>query len=192
MKQKSLLMAMQQHHFSSAVGPRWARRFSFCLLVLVLVLIPHRQSSGPGAGSFCTAFNVPARHHRVVVTRPHKVSNSEAHSHVRTSRRTVRHNDYPVQQQQHRHYHFNHPRRRDISLQQSHHAILDVVLRPHQALNTIMAACAVKFLSQWRTYSLIPVIAALVGWFTNYLAVKMSTFCVTFHIACVLYHSVWR
>jgi len=41
-------------------------------------------------------------------------------------------------------------------------------------INRIATAGTVKFLSQWRTYCLIPIIAGLVGWVTNYLAVKMS------------------
>ena len=33
-----------------------------------------------------------------------------------------------------------------------------------------------RFLLDWKTYSLIPIVAALVGWFTNYLAVQMIFF----------------
>ena len=52
--------------------------------------------------------------------------------------------------------------------------IRSVWWEPVQAL---AAAAGVKFVSQWRTYCLIPVIAGLVGWVTNYLAVKMSKSC---------------
>lgn len=43
-----------------------------------------------------------------------------------------------------------------------------------QPVQGLAAAAVLKFVSQWRTYCLIPIIAGLVGWVTNYLAVKMS------------------
>ena len=52
-----------------------------------------------------------------------------------------------------------------------------------QPVQGLAAAAVVKFVSQWRTYCLIPIIAGLVGWVTNYLAVKMSAlyiFCFVF------------
>jgi hypothetical protein len=45
---------------------------------------------------------------------------------------------------------------------------------PVQTVGAILAAGTLKFTSHWRTYCWIPIIAALVGWFTNWLAVKMS------------------
>ncbi|CAB9504329.1 expressed unknown protein [Seminavis robusta] len=50
------------------------------------------------------------------------------------------------------------------------HSLLDPVT---QGIATVVAAGSAKFLSRWRTYSLIPFIAGIVGWVTNYLAVKM-------------------
>ena len=52
-----------------------------------------------------------------------------------------------------------------------YHALLDPMTH---GIATLLAAGGTKFILQWKTYSLIPVIASIVGWVTNYLAVKMS------------------
>jgi hypothetical protein len=62
--------------------------------------------------------------------------------------------------------------RQALSLQLvSYHALVDPITH---GIAAIVATGCTKFILQWKTYSLIPVIASIVGWVTNYLAVKMS------------------
>jgi hypothetical protein len=62
--------------------------------------------------------------------------------------------------------------RKTVSLQLlNYHALVDPFTRGIAGM--VAAGCA-NFILQWKTYSLIPVIASIVGWVTNYLAVKMS------------------
>jgi len=48
-----------------------------------------------------------------------------------------------------------------------------LAFNPTEALVSLAASSTSKFLSRWQTYCMIPLVAALVGWVTNYLAVKM-------------------
>lgn len=45
---------------------------------------------------------------------------------------------------------------------------------PTMAISALSASITAKFLSRWRTYCMVPLTAAIVGYVTNWLAVKMS------------------
>ena len=76
------------------------------------------------------------------------------------------------------------PKQQRLQQQRYHHSSSLLALKASslplhivwEPVHALAAAGMAKFLSQWRTYCLIPIIAGLVGWVTNYLAVKMSTF----------------
>lgn len=62
-------------------------------------------------------------------------------------------------------------RQRHVSLGLSASSV--VVPSVASCASRIIGHGVATFLAKWKTYSLIPVIAAFVGWFTNYLAVEM-------------------
>lgn len=56
------------------------------------------------------------------------------------------------------------------------HAVLEPVVASTSVVRHILEYGATRFISNWKMYSLIPLIAGFVGWFTNYLAVQMIFF----------------
>lgn len=47
---------------------------------------------------------------------------------------------------------------------------------PTLAVSSLVASATTKFIAKWRTYCLVPLTAAIVGYVTNWLAVKMSEY----------------
>jgi hypothetical protein len=132
-----------------------AKRFLVVTVVLLYCV--------PGANAFVNIIHsrsvLPSSPIRPITTTPHL----RKHPHAR---RTQRISDNYFRS------------RKVVSLRLfNYHALADPIT---QGIAVMVAAGCTKFILQWKTYSLIPVIASIVGWVTNYLAVKMSEL----HIAC--------